>query len=135
MEIKKIDYHRNGICGAGFHIVIFDDKKEKLKNMVAFVFEGQGNIAVINIDELSKHNIEFAQGNSWRGDHFESEIREAIKQDEDKGKPITEEQAKEYFVKLTSDAYSREELARQIWADMDTGKRKPYLKDLVDSQN
>ncbi len=83
MEVKKISYHRNGIGGNGFHIVIFDDKKRKIKNHVAFVFEGQGNIAVVNIDELSKHNIEFAEGNSWRGDEFEDEIRETIKQEEE----------------------------------------------------
>lgn len=40
------------------------------------------------------------------------------------------EQAKEYFVKITCDAYSKEDLARQIWEYMDADKREPYFREL-----
>ena len=43
---------------------------------------------------------------------------------------ITEKKVKEYFVKLTCDAYSKEDLARQIWKDMGADKRDPYFRDL-----
>ena len=47
---------------------------------------------------------------------------------------ITEKQAKEYFVKLTCDAYSKEDLARQIWKDMGVDKREPYFKELEEGK-
>ena len=43
---------------------------------------------------------------------------------------ITMEQAKAYFVKMTCDAYSKEDLARQIWEYMDADKRNPYFEEL-----
>jgi len=45
-------------------------------------------------------------------------------------KKVTKKQAKEYFVKLTCDAYSKEDLARQIWENMDADKREPYFREL-----
>ena len=48
---------------------------------------------------------------------------------------ITEEQAKEYFIKLTCDAYSKEDLARQIWEYMDTDKREPYFRELEEKKD
>ncbi len=85
MTIKnlKIDYHRNGVSGNGFHVATFnwkDDGEKKQRHMVAIIFEGQGDCAVLDIDETAKDNIEFANGNSWRGDHFEDELRKAIEQ-------------------------------------------------------
>ena len=43
---------------------------------------------------------------------------------------ITEKEAKEYFIKLTCDAYTKEDLARQIWKYMDADKRNPYFEEL-----
>ena len=48
---------------------------------------------------------------------------------------ITEKQAKEYFVKITCDAYSKEDLARQVWEDMDASKRNPYFKELEETED
>ena len=48
---------------------------------------------------------------------------------------ITEEQAKEYFVKLTCDAYSKEDLARQIWKDMGADKRDPYFREIEEKKD
>jgi hypothetical protein len=76
----KIDYHRNGIAGEGFHVATFHMKDgDKRHHMVGVVFEGEGQCAVFDIDMLKEDNIEFARGNSWRGDHFEDELRAAIK--------------------------------------------------------
>lgn len=75
----KIDYHRNGICGNGFFVATFKMKEGKEKHhMVAVLFSDIGNCAVFDIDELKKNNIDFANGNSWRGDHFEDELRKYI---------------------------------------------------------
>ena len=86
LQVIKHEYHRNGICGNGFHVVIFDwtEPNDAQKNMCAFLFEETGSIAVTQIDMLKEHNIEFACGNSWRGDHFEGAIRAFIKEEEDK---------------------------------------------------
>jgi len=86
LRVIKHEYHRNGICGNGFHVVIFDwtEPNDAQKNMCAFLFEETGSIAVTQIDMLKEHSIEFACGNSWRGDHFEGAIRAFIKEEEDK---------------------------------------------------
>ena len=84
MDIKVIKqaYHRNGVGGIGFNVVIFKtqgDSETRNRKMLGVVFPESGAVAVFDIAELAKDNIEFAQGNSWRGDHFETGLREAIK--------------------------------------------------------
>lgn len=74
--LRSVDYHRNGICGEGFHVVRFSDPEGG--EMVATVFAESGYVAVLNITELANGNTAFAQGNSWRGDHYEDWLREAI---------------------------------------------------------
>ena len=73
----KIAYHRNGISGEGFHVILFDWKEssEVTRRMQAVVFKSPGHCAVFDTAELANSNIEFAKGNSWRGDHFESDCR------------------------------------------------------------
>ena len=81
LDIAKTAYHRNGICGEGFHAITFrwkDEGNGQHRHMVAILFEEQGQCAVLDIDELTKDNIGFAQGNSWRGDHFEPDLRETL---------------------------------------------------------
>lgn len=75
MNLKIIDasYHRNGVCGAGFTAILFDDADNG--RMIASLFDEPGYCAVYSVPELEKGNIAFAQGNSWRGDHFEDELR------------------------------------------------------------
>jgi len=78
----NVDYHRNGIGGEGFHVATFDAQDgDKHHRMVGVVFDGR--CAILDIDLLSENNIEFAMGNSWRGDRFEPELRAAIKQAEE----------------------------------------------------
>lgn len=70
----KTAYHRNGITGNGFHIILFKhDKKE----MVGIVFEESGSVAVLDRGLLSKGEISFGV-NSHRGDMFEKALRKAI---------------------------------------------------------
>jgi hypothetical protein len=74
LTIKKASWHRNGICGVGFYAIVFEDHEQK-QTMIASLFDEPGFCAVYSINELSRENIEFAEGNSWRGDHYEAELR------------------------------------------------------------
>ena len=80
MKVLKVAYHRNGVCGNGFHVVLFTDheKDDRVRSFVATVFEEKGSVSVLDIDETRTGNIEFANGNSWRGDYYENDLRQAI---------------------------------------------------------
>ena len=80
MKVTKVAYHRNGVCGIGFHVVLFEsqEKGDRLRHFVATVFPEQGAVSVLDIHETEAGNIEFANGNSWRGDYFETKLRHAI---------------------------------------------------------
>ena len=80
LKITKLDYHRNGVAGNGFHVVLFKwrDGDGVRRQMVATVFSEPGSLAVLDIGETAAGNIDFAMGNSWRGDDFEPELRAAI---------------------------------------------------------
>ena len=73
LKIVEASHHRNGIAGAGFYAILFDDKDNG--RMFASLFDGKGLCAITKVDELSAGNIRMAEGNSWRGDDFESELR------------------------------------------------------------
>jgi hypothetical protein len=76
-----IAYHRNGIGGEGFYVVTFNYRESRVTgthHMVATVFETPGTVSVLDVDMLTQDNIAFAGGNSWRGDVFEAELRQAI---------------------------------------------------------
>ena len=75
IKIIKSEFHRNGICGAGFKVSIFEwDDGGVKRTMVGIRFDEAGHTAVFDLKMLSKQNIEFGMGNSWRGDHFEPEL-------------------------------------------------------------
>jgi hypothetical protein len=76
IEIKELEYHRNGICGTPFHAVLFYHNGRKF---LATVFEQPGNVAVICLDRVKEHGVRFAY-NSWRGDYYEGALRSAIKE-------------------------------------------------------
>jgi hypothetical protein len=78
IKIEKIAYHRNGVAGEGFHVATFICPENKTP-MVGIVFEGGGQCAVFNRQLLGEGVIE-RRKNSWRGDCYESDLREAIKQ-------------------------------------------------------
>lgn len=81
MKLKIIDasWHRNGVCGAGFYAIIFKNLDEDAI-MIASLFDESGYCSVYSIEELGKQNIEFANGNSWRGDQYECILRPLLKE-------------------------------------------------------
>ena len=85
-EIAEVAFHRNGIAGEGFHVVRFTGSPDgKPEAFLAILFDGAGRCAVIGLDRIEDMGVAFARGNSWRGDHFEGLLREAIK-DADTGR-------------------------------------------------
>ena len=83
MRIKtdKTSYHRNGVSGKGFWVVMFTangDADCKGRRFVGVVFDAPRTVAVFDVDMLAAGNIEFAKGNSWRGDNFEPHLRGII---------------------------------------------------------
>ena len=76
-HIFAIERHRNGICGAPFHVVVFQDHGEESSRKVGIVFDSPYHVAVLDIAKLANGNIAFGS-NSWRGDVFEPELRAAI---------------------------------------------------------
>lgn len=106
-KVEQVSWHRNGIGGAGFHAVLFrwegdgpptegNKKMEELFGktndtvkagdlMLGIVFDEPHHVAVLAVDPLSnKPGVEFG-ANSWRGDRFEQELRDAIKNNESAG--------------------------------------------------
>lgn len=76
LKIIDASWHRNGISGAGFYAITFTDSEVPAAGtMIASLFDEEGCCAVYSIDELSKGNIRFAMGNSWRGDRYETTLR------------------------------------------------------------
>ncbi len=76
-HIIEIHFHRNGICGAPFHVVTFVDTGKPASTKVGFVFAEPYHVAVMDLNRLTFGNIAFG-ANSWRGDVFEPELRDAI---------------------------------------------------------
>lgn len=76
VTIVDASFHRNGIGGAGFYAILFNDAD--WGRMIASLFDKPGHCAVFNLDELGKQNIQFAMGNSWRGDEYEAKLRPAL---------------------------------------------------------
>lgn len=83
LHIINIAHHRNGISGVSFYVVLFDYRK------MAIVFPGTGTTAVLDREMLSRDIIEFGQ-NSWRGDAYEENLREAVTTWEKNGRPAFE---------------------------------------------
>lgn len=78
--IERTAYHRNGICGAPFHTILFQDTEAG--RMVGIVFDNPYHVAVLDIDKLALGDIAFGS-NSWRGDRYEPTLRKAIRESSD----------------------------------------------------
>lgn len=83
----KHSYHRNGIAGIGFFVVLFDwkDNDGVRRHMMAILHDtgsvdSSGYCAVLDVDETKRGNIVFAGGNSWRGDDFEPALKAVIRE-------------------------------------------------------
>jgi len=75
LHFQSIDCHRNGICGAPFHALLFLDSDEG--EMLGVVFDAPHHVAVFNLSKLALGNVAFGV-NSWRGDRYEPSLRRAI---------------------------------------------------------
>jgi len=71
-------YHRNGICGAPFHVFLFDDTGDENTRKVGILFEAPHHCAVLDVAKLAAGSIGFGF-NSYRGDVFEDHLRTAIR--------------------------------------------------------
>jgi len=78
LKIINFDTHRNGICGAPFAVVLFDDCGTEGSRKIAILFDEPHHCAVLDVDKLARGDIAFGS-NSWRGDHFEQSLRKAIR--------------------------------------------------------
>jgi hypothetical protein len=80
MNLKIIHFatHRNGITGAPFVVVLFEDQGEESSLKVAILFDAPYHCAVLDVNKLAKGDIAFGS-NSWRGDSFEQSLRKAIR--------------------------------------------------------
>lgn len=94
-SVEQVSWHRNGIAGAGFHAVLFrwagdgppsngilgpvNETVSAGALMLGIVFDEPGHVAVVAVEALSNPEVGVAFGaNSWRGDRFEGQLREAI---------------------------------------------------------
>ena len=79
VRITVVDraHHRNGIGGAPFDVLLFDDVEDENTRKVAIVFENPWHCAVLDIAKLASGDIAFGS-NSYRGDVFEPALRAAI---------------------------------------------------------
>lgn len=75
LSIEQIHFHRNGVCGAPFHVLRFRDPDAG--PMLGIVFDEPYHVAVFQFAELADGNIAFGR-NSWRGDRYEPHLRDAI---------------------------------------------------------
>jgi hypothetical protein len=75
IKVEAVASHRNGMAGAPFHTVLFTDENGP---MLGIVFKEQCHVAVLHRDKLAKGDIAF-RSNSWRGDLYEAELRQAIR--------------------------------------------------------
>jgi hypothetical protein len=81
IQIEEIARHRNGVCGAPFSVVTFSARSADGATstpMVGIVFDAPGNVAVFDRRLLGDGVIAFGV-NSWRGDHFEPDLRRAAR--------------------------------------------------------
>jgi hypothetical protein len=62
---------------AAFHVVLFDDRCNDGRRMMAIVFEEDGHCAVLDVAKLAAGDIKFGS-NSWRGDEYHWRLRNAI---------------------------------------------------------
>jgi hypothetical protein len=78
LNIIAFSHHRNGICGAPFDVVLFEDDGPDASRKVAILFEEKYHCAVLDVAKLAAGDIAFAS-NSWRGDSFEQSLRKEVR--------------------------------------------------------
>lgn len=89
-SLISYERHRNGIMGKPFYVCIFERQREAQSDfsspapeenikMMAILFDEPMSCAVLGMEKLINDDIEFGS-NSWRGDHFDGELRQLIKE-------------------------------------------------------
>lgn len=74
MKIQQFEFHRNGISGAPFYVVLFSDSDgNKERDFIGIVFDEPNHVSVLARDDIAAGNIRY--GHKWRGDNFEDELR------------------------------------------------------------
>lgn len=79
IRVLKQARHRNGIAGEPFTVAIIKDVDGSKKLVV--MFEQEAHTAVFDLALLAEEVIEFGE-NSWRGDEYESKLRETLHADD-----------------------------------------------------
>ena len=74
IKVQQTAYHRNGVKGNGYYLVLFKDGRE---DRLAIVFEDRGNVAIINPHLINAGVIAFGEA-SYRCEDYEPELRQAI---------------------------------------------------------
>lgn len=75
--VTDVQWHRNGVSGVGFYVGFVDDPENG--KMVVVRFPGRDiRTAVLNVQMLAEGSVKFGH-NSWRGDHYDSAMLEAIR--------------------------------------------------------
>lgn len=87
MLLESLDYHRNGVSGAGFWAVLFKSREvykgmrdpDRWRNMVGVLFDSDEvthpkACAILDRDDLAKGIVKFGV-NSWRGDRYVEGLR------------------------------------------------------------
>lgn len=86
IEIEAVAYHRNGVGGVPFHVVIFSCEEGEMVGVVFDYEENKDNgefynmrTAVLERNLLAEGKIEFGV-NSWRGDVYHRHLMDAIRE-------------------------------------------------------
>lgn len=83
LEVLSKAMHRNGVGGAPFSVALVRDTSDGAdRTMVVVMFDEPGHTAVLDVDLTAAGDIAFGS-NSWRGDHYEGELRSTLRPDED----------------------------------------------------
>ncbi len=79
MKLKIIHtaHHRNGVHGASFDLMLFEDHGPERSRKIGILFEQPHHCAVLDVAKLAQGDIAFGS-NSWRGDEYEPDLRKAI---------------------------------------------------------
>ena len=79
MKLKIIHtaHHRNGVHGAPFDLILFEDHGPERSRKIGILFEQPYHCAVLDVAKLAQGDIAF-RSNSWRGDEYEPHLRKAI---------------------------------------------------------
>src|SRR4051794_27115987 len=88
LKLLAIDYHRNGVCGTGFYVVMFRDVDGSRKvatwfgtteaDEAAAMPMLQSCYSVLDVDKAAAGSIAMHNGelsNAWRGDNYIGQIK------------------------------------------------------------